>query len=116
MTGPHTSCFVLALFLAGGLGGCAPGVAGYDEPGADLGLYDTWDADDSGLLDENELYAGTFDTWDTDDDGLLSADEFGLGTGWFDDTTFGAFDTWDVDSSGLIDNDEFYDGVANLGV
>ena len=50
------------------------------------------------------------------DDGLLSADEFGLGTGWFDDTTFGAFDTWDVDSSGLIDDDEFYDGVANLAV
>ena len=104
------------MFLAGVVAGCAPGMAGYDAPGADLGLYDTWDADRSGLLDANEFYAGTFDLWEADDDGLVSEEEFGLATDeWLGGAEFGAFDDWDVDGSGPIDNDEFYDGVADFG-
>jgi len=62
----------------------------------------------SELLDANAFYAGTFDTWDADDDGLLSQDEFGLGTNaWLGGPVFGAFDDRGADDSGLIENDEF---------
>ena len=46
--------------------------AGYGQ----TGLFDTWDADDSGSLANNEYYGGLYDTWDADNDGRLGQSEF----------------------------------------
>jgi hypothetical protein len=116
MTGPKTACATLALLLAAATSGCATGAGGYEESGANLSLYDTWDADRNGMLDENEFdlgasrWPGDFDVadftaWDTDRNGLVSEDEF----------YGGAYDVWDVDNDGMLSEAEFDAGATGLG-
>ena len=88
----------------------APGITA-DELGD--GLYDEWDDDADGLLDEDDFIEGldtwdlddefgaTFYEWDTDDDGFIDEDEFDVG---FEES--GVWSTWDTDGDGLLDSDE----------
>ena len=112
MTGFKTTGTALALLLAVATSGCATGFGGNDEPGAELSLYDRWDADQDGVLDEDEFDMGTdewlgdsdigdFAAWDADRDRLLSEEEvYG-----------GAYNVWDVDRDGLLSQDEFGAGT-----
>ena len=51
-----------------------------------------------------------FDGWDANDDGLLDDDEFGLASSdW--DIGDDSFDTWDVNDDGYLDDDEMSDGL-----
>ena len=106
MTGFKTTGAALAVLLAAATSGCAMGSGGDEEPGADLSLYDTWDADRNGMLDESEFGAGSarslgdigdFAAWDADRSGALSEDEF----------YGGAYDVWDADRDGSLSEDEF---------
>jgi len=113
-----TACATLALLLAAATGGCATGMGGYEEPGSDLSLYDTWDSDRNGMLDENEFDLGAsewpgdsdlgdFAAWDTDRSGSLSEEEF----------YGGAYNVWDVDNDGMLSEAEFDVGAdaSSLG-
>jgi hypothetical protein len=110
MTGFKTTGTALALLLAAATSGCATGFGGDEEPGPDLSLYDTWDADRNGMLDENEFAAGSaaslgdigdFAAWDADRSGALSEDEF----------YGGAYNVWDVDGDDLLSEAEFGAGT-----
>lgn len=54
------------------------------------GVYDTWDADD-GLLSEDEFNSGVFGSYDANDDGTIDETEFGV---YEDDVGDKGF--WDV--------------------
>lgn len=43
---------------------------------SDAGWYDTYDSDQSGTVDDDELTDGVFDDWDADDDGYLNEQEY----------------------------------------
>lgn len=45
--------------------------AGYEESG----LFEVWDTNDDGSLDQDEFGEGLYGTWDANDDGMLEADE-----------------------------------------
>lgn len=47
------------------------------------GLFDTWDADEDGLIDNNEMSTGVYDTWDVDDNNMVDTNEFNDGVVWF---------------------------------
>lgn len=49
--------------------------AGYDEVGLYDELYDDWDVNGDGVLDEDEFGDGLYDSWDKDDNGYLEEDE-----------------------------------------
>ena len=73
----------------------------------DLGA---WDADQDGILSEEEFGTGfgeneAFDSWDADGDGLLSEDEFNTGV----------FGSYDEDDSGAIEEPEFGDIGDDMG-
>jgi hypothetical protein len=94
MTGPKTACATLALLLAAATSGCATGAGGYEESGANLSLYDTWDADRNGMLDENEFDLGA--------------------SRWPGDFDVADFTAWDTDRNGLVSEDEFYGGAYDV--
>jgi hypothetical protein len=114
-----TRKFLLSAVFAAGVVACA---APQERAVADVG----WDADENGVLGEDEFRTGLadadgFGAWDADDDGLLSEDEFaetnvGGDFGMFDtdddgflnDEEFGVglFDTWDADDNGVLDDSE----------
>ena len=63
MTARNPTSVVLAALMMAGVAGCAPDVAEYEEPGPDFtlhhrALYDRWDADANGVLDDDEFYDG----------------------------------------------------------
>lgn len=69
------------------------GVGGWFANGASYGTYTDWDADRSGLIDENEFMTGgerygMFNAWDTNRDTYLDETEYDTGL-------FGVFDTND---------------------
>lgn len=47
--------------------------AGFDE----VGIYEEWDEDDDGLLSEEEFDAGVFNAYDADDSGVIEDPEWG---------------------------------------
>ena len=91
-----------------------------DEFGAGLeesGIYEEWDADASGDLNQEEFQAGAFDAWDTDDDEALSEDEFaGASEQWYEQNEAGTFEEWDTNDNGLLDQDEFNQGAETTGL
>lgn len=106
MTGSKITGTAMALVLAAATSGCATGFGGSEEPGAELSLYETWDTDRDGVVDEDEFEVasagdigdiGDFADWDADRNGALSEDEF----------YSGAYDVWDADRNGLLSQDEF---------
>jgi hypothetical protein len=106
MTALRTTGTALALLLAAVTGGCAMGSGGNEQAATELSLYDRWDADRNGALDENEFAMGSagslgdvgeFAEWDADRSGSLSRDEF----------YGGAYGVWDADRNGLLSQDEF---------
>lgn len=71
------------------------------------GSFSSFDENNDGVLDENEVantYQNNFDAWDADDDGVLSMEEFYS-------TTF--FNT-DADDDNLIDEDEWNVGYESM--
>jgi hypothetical protein len=128
----------LALLLAAATASCAGGMS--EPPETGLSLYDTWDADRSGMLDSREFTAGPYEswygsaynTWDQDGDGFITDDEFGVAPHWpgmtdgerltdwdadasgsleQDEVDTGAFERWDRNGEGLIGEDELYAGT-----
>lgn len=97
--------------------------------------FEEWDADEDGVLSEEEWSTGftdadLFNDWDADDSGAINSDEFGEGLFWrFDDDGDGVltqaewdegFDTWygetavdlefgiwDADGDGVVSQEEF---------
>lgn len=72
--------------------------------------WDAWDANDDGILDNDEFNtgfgeAGVYDSWDGDGDGALSEDEFNAGV----------FGGYDKDDSGAIEEPEFGDVGDDMG-
>jgi Ca2+-binding EF-hand superfamily protein len=49
------------------------------------GLFDDWDTDRDGYLNNDEYYGGTFNAWDDDRSGYLDTNEYGL---WYNDGIF----------------------------
>lgn len=75
--------------------------------------FETWDADDDGLLNEDEFGISFFDAWDLDDNDEIVetewndfAADFGL-----DDETWSV---WDADADGVLSEDELNTGLGNL--
>ncbi|WP_029035185.1 DUF7282 domain-containing protein [Salinimicrobium terrae] len=102
------------------------------------GSFSSFDEDNDGMLDENEVpntYQNNFDVWDVDDDGFLTADEFYTTTFYItdaDDDDFIDEDEWligydsmysayidddfaayDVDGDGFIEETEWFDTFAD---
>ena len=76
---------------------------------SDWGVYRDWDANDDGLIDENEWndldWDYTYTDWDADGDGYLDSGEF------YD----GVYSTYDADEDGHWSNSEWDDaGEAGL--
>ena len=79
----------------------------------DEGVFDTWDTDRSGWVDENEFTSASFGVWDANDDRYLDDDEWRTGmTAWGDDD-FGMLNDWDRDSDMRVDMNEWRMGVAD---
>lgn len=57
--------------------GDAPG--GVDENG----LVDVWDADEDGLLSNDEVTTGAYSTWDRDGNRMIDTAEYEAGSRWF---------------------------------
>lgn len=96
------------------LSACVPVTEPYEQP-AQLNLWDSWDTDASGMLDETEFYGGIYNDIDLDNDELLSEDEFGAGYGqWYADTGLD-FDDLDADTDGFLTEDEFGIGLDDWG-
>ena len=85
-------------------------------------VFGGWDADESGVLDEDEFYGGVYNSWDMDDDLQVSEAEFGENDiGWFTeadygDTEYGDYGYWDTDASGYIDEEEYGAGIYDTGL
>ena len=78
-------------------------------------FYDDWDADDDGLLSDNELNEGIFNTYDADNDGILNNEEYDAwNTAWGGDYDY--YDAWDVNNDDVLDYDEYYAGIGEAGV
>lgn len=56
-----------------------------DAPGGadENGLFDMWDADKDGTLDNNEFRDGSFSTWDADGNKMIDDNEYLAGNGWY---------------------------------
>ncbi|MGB4107442.1 MAG: hypothetical protein WBK55_06570 [Alphaproteobacteria bacterium] len=78
-------------------------------------VYNSWDLDGDGFVEDNEWNANTtlwyppgysdyktYTYWDKDHDGKLDADEFGTVV-----TTTNLYDTWDADHDSQIDEAEY---------
>lgn len=48
------------------------------------GLFDTWDADEDGLVGNDEAATGAFSAWDRDRNNRVDTNEFNAGINWFD--------------------------------
>lgn len=112
----RTTRLGLAAVLAFGLAGVAPVHAQELGVNQDLGVFDTWDVDADGLVDQNEYRstfhnAGWFEAWDDDDDDLLSDDEFDVGVSGWGMADQDHFDAWDVNDDEVLDENEFSVGV-----
>jgi hypothetical protein len=74
---------------------------------ADFGKFD---ANADGILDTNEYYgyvsdAGMYSGWNADNNGLIEENEFGkMGVD-------NKFSDWDEDTNGCLDTTEVYDGL-----
>jgi len=69
---------------------------------AEIGDFNEWDQDQSGVVEFNEWDAGfndenTLTSWDSDSDGMLSNNEFGEGV----------FESYDADNSGDWNDEEY---------
>ena len=118
--------FAILILIAGtaGLTACEEDPV-EPEFGLDQELFDDFDADADGFLDDVEFTAGfededVFGDLDADADGFLSEDEFDNDLGEFDDFDAnqdtvlnedefigGTFDVFDTDADSLVDEDEF---------
>lgn len=81
--------------------------------GAAVGGCSLLDANDDDRITRTELSRGLYDDWDADDSGTLSQDEFDAGvnqrdifSGWADD-----FDSWDTSGDDMLSEAEFQAGV-----
>ena len=86
--------------------GCATTDAAQGDMG-DEEVFDEWDADDDGYLDEDEFTANVawFSTYDEDGDGYLNPEEFSaVGE---DFANVDDFDAYDLNGDRLVTVDEF---------
>jgi hypothetical protein len=88
----------------------------YEQQLEDEGVFDTWDADRSGWVDENEFVTGSFGVWDTDGDRFLDADEWRVGTETWGDDDFGMLNAWDRNRDMRVDRNEWDIGIADSQV
>ena len=88
----------------------------FNEGFASTDYYDDWDADDDGILDDDELGDGLFDTWDANDDDIIDTNEYnyGLYDEFGDD--YAEFSSWDTDGNNEISDDEFDEAYNNSGI
>jgi hypothetical protein len=84
----------------------------------ETGYYSGIDADDDGVLNDEEFYTSYYDAWDTDDDGILNEDEWALGTDSYlnmgGNDEYGVFSDWDLDTDSQVNQDEFQTGMESL--
>lgn len=108
---------------------------------SDIDVFKTWDDDDNGVLEEQELnsgiykkwenagedfetrdearvrtwaryYGGTFDDWDTNGDGTITNKEFGMQVG--DEQRKNMADKMDINNDGRVGKEEFYTAIFKM--
>ena len=86
----------------------------------DYAAYETWDADNNELIDENEFNttfgeANYYAAWDTDGDGIVDETEWDTGiTTYYPAYTGGDYVSWDLNQDNMLDQDEFTVGTYQL--
>ena len=85
----------------------------------DLGVFDAWDVDSDSELDRDEIAGNAFELWDADGNGSVSEVEWKDGTErWYPaDVEVTVFGDWDGDGDSELDADEFNENfdVSSLG-
>lgn len=102
-------------------------------------LYENWDVNGDGFLNEAEFTAGFLQTWDIDNDGRVSQSEWNTavadyavdpanwqawdtdGDGFIEEAEFetefnriGWYDAWDLDDDALLTEQEYTSGVFKI--
>lgn len=90
----------------------------------DRSEFGTWDANNDGMLDNNEFRTrfndgGWYGDWDGDRSGTLTNEEFGTantswGTAPEGVETNGLFESWDADKNGQLVGDEAANGAFSV--
>ena len=77
--------------------------------------YKDWNKDGNNVLDKEEFYQGLYQAWDENKDGNIEENEFTDGVNnFFDDYNFkeyGQYADWDTDNSGDVSVAEFREGM-----
>lgn len=82
------------------------------EGGQEESAYASWDADESGELDEEEVYSvwsttKYYDEWDTNRDAFIDEHEWNNARQRYLGTYEGIFGDWDPDADGRLAEEEF---------
>ena len=77
--------------------------------------YKEWNKDGNNVLDKEEFYGGLYEAWDQNDSGEIEEGEFGEGANkFFTDYNvkeYGDYAEWDSDGNGNISMAEFREGM-----
>ena len=77
--------------------------------------YKDWNKDGNNVLDKEEFYGGLYEVWDQNDSGEIEEGEFGEGANkFFTDYNvkeYGDYAEWDSDGNGNISMAEFREGM-----
>lgn len=84
--------------------------AGVGSAGA--GVYQSFDTNGDGVLEQDEIASGFSNRWDTNNDGFIDRDEYAAGSGSAADELDEEFGTLDADDDDVIGSDEFEQNVA----
>lgn len=79
-------------------------------------VYEEWDLDASGTLEERELASGIFESLDTDENDLLTGDEWRRAEFYFTGNDYGTFNEWDINNDGRLEEEEFNVVVDQVGL
>lgn len=75
-------------------------------------LFDEWDVNKDKVFSDEELNFGIYNTWDTDDDGFINEEEYGLANTSWEDDLGNNFEAWDANKDNQLDNNEFNNGIV----
>lgn len=84
----------------------------------EAGLFSEWDEDESGTIGDDEFATGLFGWFDDDDDGELTAEEWDEGfDNWYGEQAVNLdFSNWDDNEDGYVDEEEFTDAFTDAGL
>lgn len=82
----------------------------WDASKAGSSVFDDWDTDDDGYINESEYATGLFGVYDANDDGNITEEEWEMtfNEAWAND---GGYNEWNVDNDPRLNQDEFSAGM-----